>query len=327
MSAAPSSLRPPARRTGLWIAGILACSALLVVFYEYFVRSYTGQLIEFSLLNASDQLEHPLPTLDLSIAWNMVLVVSVPAVLFVVIAVARQAFLSGLVAVGTVVAANLSTQALKLSWQEKPVLEQGPPWPQYWLDNTLPSGHTTVATSIAVAVFLVATPRQRPLIAVLTAFYAGAIGAYTFIETWHTPADVIAAYLMVGIWALLGGWLVMRLEPRRNSVVYDRIPDIAPAAGFCWFVGVVLSVGALLCLLFAGGWSAMTASAESPSLWHWFAGVLMALGPAFLMSAAAIQLFNAETGRRQHGADVPSARGERAVYPVPPELRELYLRV
>lgn len=327
MSAASNPLRPPARRTGLWIAGILACSALFVALYEYFVRSASGQLIEFSLLNASEHFEHPLPTMDLSMGWNMVLVVAVPAALFIAIAVARQKFMAALIAVGTVVGANLSTQLLKHNWLDKPMLAEGPEWPPYWMNNTLPSGHTTMVTSIAVAVFLIASPRQRPFFAVLIAFYAGTVGAYTFIETWHTPADVMTAYLMVGAWALAGGWLIMRAEPRNNTVLHDAVPDVVPAAGFSWFLGVVVTVGGLLCLIFGGGWSAMAASRADPSLWHWFAGVLLSFGPAFLTAGAAINFFGAETGRRQRGAEVPSPRGERLVYPVPPELRELYKRV
>ena len=291
------------------------------------MRSYTGQLIEFSLLNASEHFEHPLPTMNLSVPWNMVLVVAVPAALFIALAVARQKFMAALIAVGTVVGANLSTQVLKHSWLDKPMLAEGPEWPAYWVNNTLPSGHTTMATSIAVAVFLIASPRQRPFFAVLIAFYAGTVGAYTFIETWHTPADVMAAYLVVAAWALAGGWLIMRSEPRNNTVVHDAAPDVVAAAGFSWFVGLVLTVGGLLCVVFGGGWSAMAASRGDVSLWHWFAGVLLSFGPAFLTSAAAISFFAAETGRRQRGADVPTPKGERLIYPIPPELRELYHRV
>lgn len=327
MSPASSPLRPPARRTGLWIAGILVSSALFVALYEYFVRSFTGQLIEFSLLNASEHFQHPLPTLNLSQPLNMVLVVALPAALFVAIAVARQKFLTALIAAGTVVGANLSTQALKFFWLDKPLLTQGPEWPEYWVNNTLPSGHTTMATSIAVTVFLVASPRQRPLFAVLIALFAGTVGAYTFIETWHTPADVTAAYLVVAAWALAGGWLIMRAEPRHNTVLYDAVPDPAPTAGLCWFLGIVITIGGLLCLIFGGGWEAMAASRQDPALWHWFAGVLMSFGPGFLISAAAINFFNAETGRRQHGADVPSPKGEHVIYQIPPELSELYRRV
>lgn len=327
MSARSSALRPPARRTGLWVAGILLCSALFVGLYEYFVRSFTGQLIELTLLNASEHFEHPLPTVHLGSPWNMALVVAVPAALFVAIMLARQKFLSALIAVGTIVGANLSTQVLKHTWLDKPMLAGGPEWPPFWVNNTLPSGHTTMAASIAVAVFLIASPRQRPLFAVLIAVYSGAVGAYMFIETWHTPADVIAAYLVVAVWAMVGGWLIMRTEPRHNTVIDDAAPDVAPAAAFNWFLGVVLSLGAMACLVIGGGWSAITAPAEDISLWHWFAGVLICLGPAFLVSAAAINLFGAESGIRQRGAAVPSPKGERLVYPVPPELRELYERV
>ena len=78
--------------------------------------------------------------------------------------------------------------------------------------------------------------------------------------------------------------------------------DVAPAAAFSWFLGVVLSLGALACLVIGGGWSAMAAPADDISLWHWFAGVLICVGPAFLVAAAAINLFGAESGTRQRGA-------------------------
>lgn len=327
MSAASSPLRPPARRTGLWVTGILVCGGLFVAIYEYFVRSFTGQLIEFSLLNASEHFQHPLPTLELGIPWNMVLVVAVPAALFVAIAVARQKFLAALMAIGAMAGANLTTQMLKHAWLDRPLLDAGPEWPPYWMSNTLPSGHTTLAASVAVAVFLIASPRQRPFLAVLIALYTGAIGAYTYIETWHTPADVMAAYLVVAAWALGAGWLIMRADPARNTVIYDALPNDAPAAGFCWFLGIVITISGLMCLVFAGGWSAMAESREAPSLWHWFAGGLMSFGPALLVSAAAINVFGAETGRRQHGAEVPSPKGERLIYPIPPELKQLYKRV
>ncbi|WP_081652537.1 phosphatase PAP2 family protein [Nesterenkonia massiliensis] len=324
MSAASTPLRPPARRTGLWIAGMLLCSALFILLYEYFVRTTSGQILDNVMRITADYFEHPLPPLNPENRWIAVYIVAPAAVLFAGITLARQKFLSALIAIGTVLAANISTQVLKYGWLDRPDLANNP---EYWTANSLPSGHATIAASVAVAVFLVASPRQRPFIGLLAAFWGGGWGAYIFIEAWHRPSDMIAAYLVVAVWGLVGGWLIMRVDPKGNTVIYEEEPSVAPAAVLCWFFGIILSAAAGLCFLFAGGWSGINAAMDDPTLWHWLAGALLSFGPAFLLAGAGINFFGAEAGRRMRGAPVPSPRGERVRYPVPPEYRELYERV
>ncbi|GAA1149241.1 phosphatase PAP2 family protein [Nesterenkonia lutea] len=319
MSAA-SALRPPARRTGLWIVGILLCCAVFIAVYEYFVRSDSGQWVEYAMLDAAANRVDSLSARGFDLWWLSPVIIALPAVFFLVIVLTRQRFLAALIALGAVLGANISTQVLK-AWLDRPDLGNGVP---YWTGNSLPSGHTTLAASMAVAVFLVSSPRRRPFISVLAAFYAGLIGAYTFTETWHRPADVIAAYLVVAIWAMVGGWLIMRTGPEWNTVVADYEPETAPLAGLAWFLGVSITVVAMLSFLLSGGWSGIALAGEEPSLWHWFAGLLVSLGPGFLMAAAGINLFGAETGRRQRGAPVPSPKGETVHYPIPPQFNELY---
>ncbi|GAA1824833.1 phosphatase PAP2 family protein [Nesterenkonia flava] len=325
MSAVTSPLRAPARRTGLWVAAILACAALFIVIYEYFVRSSSGQLVDTVARLNAEYYDHPLPYLDPANPWIAFYIVAPPALVFLGITLTRQKFVSALIAVGTVIGANLSTQVFKSTLYERPELGDFPTaWTQDYLDNSLPSGHTTIAASVAVAVFLVGSPRQRPFLGVLAALWGGGWGTYIFIDNWHRPSDMVAAYLVVAIWALIGGWLIMRLEPRKNSVYYDALPPVAPAAAFCWFFGIVFTLAAGLCLLFAGGWSGIARAAEDPSLWMWLAGALLSLGPAFLVAGAGINFFGAEAGRLQRGMDLPSPQAERISYPVPPQFNDLY---
>lgn len=324
MSAASSSLRSPARRTGLWIAGILVCAVLFFAIYEYFVRTESGQFLDNVMRLTADHFEHPLPHLNPENRWIAVIIVAPPAALFAGIVLAGRKYLAALIAIGTVLAANISTQVLKYGFLDRPDLVGNP---TYWTNNSLPSGHTTIAASVAVAVFLVASPQARPVIGFLAALWGGGWGAYLFIEAWHRPSDMVAAYLVVAVWGLIGGWLIFRGAPRDNAVLADRPPAVAPAAGLCWFMGIVLTAGGMLCLVFAGGWTGLARAFEDPSLWPWAAGTLLCLGPAFLTAAAGINLFGAETGRRAPHTEVPAPRGERIVYPVPPEYRELYERV
>ncbi len=314
-------MRPPARRTGLWVVWLLGCCAAFIVVYEYFVRSHSGQWLEYAMLSAADARIRPLSEIGLDPWWLQPLAVAIPAVLFLTIVLARQRWVPALIAVGMVIAANLSTQLLKAQWLHRPDLDNGVP---YWAGNSLPSGHTTFAASAAVAVFLVCSPRRRPLAALFAACYASAVGMYTFTETWHRPSDVVAAYLVVAVWALAAGWLVMRAAPADNTVFVENEPITAPAAVLAWFTGIVLTVAAGLCFLFAGGWSAVAEAPQNPSAWHLIAGLLLCTGPAFVVSGAGINMFAAEVGRRQRGVELPSPQAERIAYPIPQNFRHLY---
>lgn len=318
------ALRAPARRTGLWILAILVCGVLFLAVYEYFVRTESGQFLDNVMRLTADHFENPLPPLNPDNRWIAVIIIAPPAVIFAAIVLSGQKYLAGLIAIGTVIAANISTQVLKYGILDRPDLVGNP---TYWTSNSLPSGHTTIAASVAVAVFLVASPRARPALGALGAFWSGGWGAFLFIEAWHRPSDMIAAYLVVAAWGLIGGWLIFRTMPKQNTVITDAEPDVAPAAGVCWFFGTVLSIGGVLCLFFAGGWTGLARSMEDPSLWPWVAGTLLSFGPALMIAGAGINFFGVETGRRMRGAEVPPQKGQQIVYPIPPELRPLYERV
>lgn len=318
------ALRAPARRTGLWIVAVLVCGALFLGVYEYFVRTESGQFLDNVMRLTADHFEHPLPPLNPENRWIAVIIVAPAAAIFTGIVLAGQKFVAGLIALGTVLAANISTQVLKYGILDRPDLVGNP---SYWTNNSLPSGHATIAASVAVAVFLVASPRARPALGVLGALWGGGWGTYLFIEAWHRPSDMIAAYLVVAAWGLVGGWLIFRATPKENTVLTDDEPVVAPAAGVCWFFGIVLCIGSALCLLFAGGWTGLAQSMQEPSLWPWIAGALLTFGPALLTAAAGMNFFGAETGRRARGGEVPTQKGYRVVYPIPPELRPLYERV
>lgn len=96
------------------------------------------------------------------------------------------------------IGANVTTRVLKFWLLDRPDLGHGPEF------NTLPSGHTTAAASVAAAVLLVVSPRIRPWAAVLGAGYAGATGVSTLIGQWHRPSDVVAGLLVVLLWGALG---------------------------------------------------------------------------------------------------------------------------
>jgi membrane-associated phospholipid phosphatase len=118
-------------------------------------------------------------------------------------------------AIVVVCGANLTTQLLKttLEHARHKAFEHGVelPWP-----NSFPSGHTTAAASIAVALLLVAPATHRFLAAVLGLGITAAVGFSVIVLGWHYPSDVLGGLLVVGAWSFGAlAWLRFRRGPDR----------------------------------------------------------------------------------------------------------------
>ncbi len=116
--------------------------------------------------------------------------------------------------------------------------------------NSLPSGHTAVAASFAVALVLVLPHRARGAGAVLGAGYAALVGVATLSEGWHRPSDAVAAILVVGAWAAAAGSLLLVMQPRQD--VADPEADGAVYGGGHSLATKILAVGGLAMLAVAG---------------------------------------------------------------------------
>ena len=96
--------------------------------------------------------------------------------------------------------ANLTTQLLKvvLEHARYKASEHGIelPWP-----NSFPSGHTTAAATIAVALLFVVPARHRLAAAIAGLLLTAAVGFSVIVLVWHYPSDVIGGLLVVGTWA------------------------------------------------------------------------------------------------------------------------------
>lgn len=128
--------------------------------------------------------------------------------LAVILALARGRPGAALRAIALVAGANITTQVLKAAI----------PRPEYGVGpamNSLPSGHTTVMTSLVLALLIAAGRPLRPVLVLLTSAVATFTGAATVIERWHRPSDVIAAFGVCAAWA--GIVLLLGLIPGRRA--------------------------------------------------------------------------------------------------------------
>ncbi len=186
----------------------LASTAGVLAMYRFFIETGVGQEMDsLGLRGATIGAWRVSAT-----AFRVLDSVSLPMVTFVIVGVVilallrRQPFAS-LVAVVVVAGANLTTQALKRIVFTRDNLTAGSP---NW-GNSLPSGHTAVIASAAIALLLVVPPALRGPTAVLGTLAVWVIGYSTLVGQWHRPSDVVAGLLVSGAWGFAGiAWLRWR---------------------------------------------------------------------------------------------------------------------
>lgn len=239
---------PPQPHVRLWPGLLAGLIALLVgaggvwATWRVFVVSRPGQLVDHAAFQGAGMHQTGL----WQIAERVLSVVSVPFLVLVLvttmlIAVLRRRWGLAVQVAVLLAGANLTTQVLKNVVLGRPDHGIG-----HMHANTLPSGHTTVAASVAAALLFVVPPRVRAWAGLGGVLYTGATGVSTLIGRWHRPSDVVAAVLVVLAWtglvALLatpGGRRAAEREATGMRAVRPRRPSTAPF----WVAGL-LTVGA-----------------------------------------------------------------------------------
>jgi membrane-associated phospholipid phosphatase len=238
----------------LWLVvlGAVHVAALWLVF-DYFVRTEPGQLLDTIALTGN-RIGRARIQERVGLMLNAVSAASLAvATAFVAfVALVRRRVALGAGALLLIAGANLTTQLLKYELVR----------PDFGIDpdraavgNSLPSGHTTVAASVAVALVLVLPARLRAPAGVLGAVAVAAVGVATLSAGWHRPSDAVAALLVVGAWACLAGLFTVTAQRRHGAVEYGRPHG---------FSVVVLLLGGLL--LLAGAAVALVLTGRAPAV-------------------------------------------------------------
>lgn len=233
MARHPASVRPVRRRRPIWVqALVMGLSAVIgfVVVVRYTIHSVTGfrwdQRMMDSLSVTSDGWSRIVDVLGLVTDTG----VAIALLACVVVALLRRRWAVA-AAVGVLVAgSNLSTQIMKHQVLQS-VSDR----------NTLPSGHTTVGLSLALAAVVVASYRWRPLVTAGAAALATFVGAGTVAAQWHRPGDVLAAGMVCLGWA--GAALLIAGGVQRRAPLGRRGPVLAVASVLgVVFAGVVFAL-------------------------------------------------------------------------------------
>ena len=177
-----------------------ACALAAVVIQVLAVRTADGQRLDDA---ARGNLSPRSPTAVINATGNLLDTISASSLLLLGAGIMAIALLRGrpLLAVGAgvvVLGANLTTQWLKEELGRPDLLPGSLPTP-----GSFPSGHVTVAMSLAMALVLVAPPSLRWVAAALGSAYAIGVGVAVILLDWHRPSDVLGAYLVTVAWTAL----------------------------------------------------------------------------------------------------------------------------
>ena len=155
-------------------------------------------------------------------------------VLLAGIALVRRRVGRALAAVAVVVASFGSAEALKHGLGHLgDAIPAGRP-------ATFPSGHTSIAVSLGLALVLAAPPVLRPTAALLGAAYGAGIGLAVIVLGWHYPSDVVGSFFVCGFWAAVAGTLLGDV-PRRPQLSAAAVLVAAAAVAAALFGAAVLA--------------------------------------------------------------------------------------
>ena len=192
----------------LWRLALLSFASAVIAGAAYIltVSTRSGQLMGELILGG-----RPASADDVAAAERYLEIVSRTSLVLgtvVVIAIAsiqRKPQLA-LVVTMAIIGANVSSQLLKYLILDRSDLLDGLFYP---LPNSFPSGHSTAAASIAVALVLVLPPLLRAPVVLLAGAAVALLGVSTVVAGWHRMADAIGGVYLATAW--VRGW------PQRSS--------------------------------------------------------------------------------------------------------------
>lgn len=219
----------PSRR---WIVTAVVAAALLILVYIIAVLTPWGQRWENAALTGSgraspDEQAKALDALAAIQIWSLAVALAGIAV----IGLLRRQILTTIVALAVVLGGAGGAEVLKRWVLPRPELFAAP---VDLIQNSFPSGHTAIAMTTMVAVFLVVPYRWRGWAMFIVMTWATSIGQYTVTAHWHRLSDTVGADLMALILGSVAAyWLHRRglvhvSEQRRygGRVVYVVVATI-----------------------------------------------------------------------------------------------------
>jgi hypothetical protein len=180
-----------------FVIAAIVCAVALVALTVLFVWTRSGQRVDDAALSGQKVVQgsRTAARSDELLRTISVGSLAVFGASLIAVALVRGRWHLGLAVAVVIIGSNVTTQVYKAIVQRPDLLHN-----HVIPFNTLPSGHSTVAASLAAALVLVVPHRMRALAATLGALYAAGIATMTLAAGWHRPSDAVSAFAVVGLW-------------------------------------------------------------------------------------------------------------------------------
>jgi membrane-associated phospholipid phosphatase len=232
------------------------CAVLFVAVYVVFVRTAWGQQLDDAVLAGRG---HQPPDVVHGVL-DLLATIDLGSLLVAGLAIAALGYRRGQVrltvtASSVIVGAIFSAEALKRVVLTRPALLGGPD--PFGMQNSLPSGHATVAMALAMALLLAVPSLSRRRMAVITGAYAIAIGSAAITAGWHRPSDVVAAYLLATVWASAAATRLVAspCSPVREPGNRHRAVALNGGSSARGIILLAIALGGLVTMLVVVGWN------------------------------------------------------------------------
>lgn len=230
-----------------WPAAAGSALIVLVVSYVLAVLTPGGQALENAALRGVDQVSvDELSLADQTLGDITVMSLAVATAVVALVALLRRRVDLAVAGVSVIVLGQAITQVLKRFVLPRPALVEVT---GDYLDNSFPSGHTTIAMTVLFAVLIVVPYRWRGLTLFLALGWVVSIGAFTVTAKWHRFSDTLGADAVALLCACLASWWLSRRgavstyggPPRRGRLVLGVLLTCAAVGlltlgAFLWIV-------------------------------------------------------------------------------------------
>jgi membrane-associated phospholipid phosphatase len=241
-SSAPAAVVPANR----WLHVAVGSAIAAVLVYVLAVLTPVGQELENAALRGADQVStNEAGAANSSLDQITVYSLAIAVVLIAAIGLLRRRLDLALAAVGVIVAGQVITQGLKRYVLPRPPLV---PLTGHYADNSLPSGHTTIAMTVLFAALIVVPYRWRGVALFFVLSWAVGIGSYTVTAKWHRLSDTLSADAIALALGCLASWwlarrgLVHRYEGKRRVPRILIVTFTAVAGTFFLLFGVFFTL-------------------------------------------------------------------------------------
>lgn len=228
------------------LTGVAFFMVLLVAGYFFFVQTKVGQAFDNVAYFGHSGVDRVALHYDSDLLGevNVRMLLLVAGVLFL-IALFRKRWLVGLAVIGGLACAVVGAELLKRNLPRTELAAPSGSVPTYFHQDTYPSGHMTVGTSVVLAFLLLAPARSRRWLGGVAGFVSASYATAVLFEGWHRPSDALGGILWSGF--CLGLVALVLLVIRKNAA------PPAPVSRGALAFSIALGGVALLLALFNGG--------------------------------------------------------------------------